>query len=63
MNELTEESIGCPYCGEAITILVDHSLTEQEYVEDCQVCCRPIVLTVTIGPDGYAAVSASSENE
>ena len=39
MPELTERTIGCPYCGEAISILVDESLPEQQYAEDCQVCC------------------------
>jgi len=55
MPELTERTIGCPYCGEAISILVDESLPEQQYTEDCQVCCRPTVLDVT--------VFARSENE
>ncbi len=32
----------CPYCGEEVEILVDAGGgTEQEYVEDCEVCCRP----------------------
>jgi len=60
---LTEKPIGCPYCGETITILVDDSLPEQDYVEDCQVCCRPIVLNVSVDSDGDAAVLATAENE
>ena len=63
MPELTEKPISCPYCGEIITILVDDSLPEQEYVEDCQVCCRPIVLQVFVDMDGDAAVTANAENE
>lgn len=63
MPELTEKPIGCPYCGEIITILVDSSLPEQEYVEDCQVCCRPMVLSVYVDADGDVAVTASAENE
>lgn len=63
MPELSEQMIDCPYCGEAISVLVDDSLPEQRYVEDCQVCCRPIVLDVTVGPDGDVAVLARSENE
>lgn len=39
---LVERPIRCPYCGETITIVVDASVGEQEYVEDCAVCCRPI---------------------
>lgn len=62
MPGLTEQAIGCPYCGETISILVDDSLPQQEYVEDCQVCCRPIVLRVAIADDGDVAVEAGVEN-
>jgi len=63
MPEITEQTISCPYCGEAISVLVDDTLPEQRYVEDCQVCCRPIVLDVTVGPVGEVSVIARSENE
>ena len=63
MPELTEQSISCPYCGETISMLVDDSLPEQNYVEDCQVCCRPIVLNVTVDSAGDVAVGAAAENE
>lgn len=34
--------IVCPYCSEAITIAVDPGGgSSQQYVEDCEVCCRP----------------------
>ena len=62
-NEISAKTIGCPYCGEHIDILVDGSLPEQEYVEDCQVCSRPILLSVMIDVDGDVAVVARSENE
>ena len=63
MPEITEAQISCPYCGESISMLVDDSLPEQSYIEDCQVCCRPIVLDVTVDLDGDVAVSARSEDE
>ena len=63
MPELTEQPISCPYCGETITILVDDSLPEQQYVEDCQVCCRPILIDVAVGSDGAPTVDANVENE
>ena len=63
MPELTEKPISCPYCGETITVLVDDSLSEQQYVEDCQVCCRPIVLSVSVDAQGDAAVMATAEND
>ena len=63
MPEINEKAISCPYCGEAISVLIDDSLPEQSYVEDCQVCCRPIVLDVHVDPDGDVFVQARSENE
>jgi len=63
MPEISETNISCPYCGESISVLVDDSVPEQSYVEDCQVCCRPIVLDVIVDLDGDAMVSARSENE
>ena len=41
---LHEEQITCPYCWEAITLLVDPS-ESQTYTEDCFVCGRPILVS------------------
>lgn len=38
----------CCYCGETNTIFVDPTGgTTQQYVEDCQVCCQPNVLSIS----------------
>ncbi len=49
---LHEVEIECPYCGETIGTVLDLSAGGQEYIEDCQVCCRPIVLRFTIDHAG-----------
>lgn len=36
----------CPFCGEPITIFVDATIEDQNYTEDCSVCCRPIEFTL-----------------
>ena len=46
MSLLHEHQIDCPNCGEIITIVVDYSIIEQKYTEDCFVCCSPIVITI-----------------
>lgn len=63
MREQTEQTIQCPYCGENIGVLVDHSVAEQDYIEDCQVCCRPINFSVVIDLDGDVNILAMSDNE
>ena len=45
--ENSERDVTCPYCGERITVFVDTSVGTQQYVEDCQVCCRPIEFVVS----------------
>ena len=63
MPELSEQFVSCPYCGETISVLVDDSLPEQEYIEDCQVCCRPIVFRATVGYDGAIQLDARADND
>ena len=53
----TEALVHCPDCGEAVEIALDPgSGTHQEYVEDCEVCCRPWQVSVAYGTDGAATV-------
>jgi len=63
MNFLDEHDISCPYCGESITVLIDPTDAQQEYIEDCQVCCRPIEFFVTENEEGDMRVLVQSENE
>lgn len=63
MNALIERSVECPYCGENIDVLVDQSVPEQTYIEDCQVCCRPIVFDAVVDVDGNVNLGARAENE
>jgi hypothetical protein len=61
-QSLEEHGLQCPYCGQPITLLVDASCTEQEYVEDCEVCCRPMLISARL-QDGVMMVDARHENE
>ena len=55
--------IQCPYCWETIDILIDCSVESQEYIEDCQVCCRPIQFDIIVDEDGLPSVTARSDDE
>lgn len=43
---MNEHFFQCPYCWEEISMLIDTSIRIQTYVEDCEVCCNPIEVTV-----------------
>ncbi len=63
MNRTEAVEIRCPYCGERIEISVDCSVENQSYIEDCQVCCRPIEIAVAMDEAGIASVEVSSEDD
>lgn len=56
----------CPYCGESITVLIDTSALDSgddAYIEDCQVCCRPIRMHIQIADNGALVVHGFHEND
>lgn len=55
--------IACPYCGEWIELFIDASAGDQQYIEDCQVCCRPIQVVVTLDEEGEPEVVVRAEND
>lgn len=63
MDALAAVEIVCPYCGETIEIVVDCSIENQAYIEDCQVCCRPIDLIVNVDEAGVPLVEVSTEDD
>jgi hypothetical protein len=40
-----EHFFQCPYCWEEISMILDSSVRQQTYIEDCEVCCNPIEIT------------------
>jgi transcription elongation factor Elf1 len=53
MEALQFCSVDCPYCGESIEVSVDLSAGDQSYVEDCQVCCRPIEMRLSASSEDW----------
>lgn len=53
----------CQSCGEAIVIPVDVSAgSDQEYVEDCPVCCHPNVISIEFDLSGQVSVRSELES-
>jgi len=62
MNDLLPATFPCAFCGEPNETLVDPTGgMRQVYTEDCQVCCRPNLLTITVGEEGEIVVEAEFE--
>jgi hypothetical protein len=55
-----EYEFTCPYCGEEISMVLDLSVGRQTYVEDCEVCCKPIEISFTVEDDELTSFSAKT---
>lgn len=61
--ELPTVVVTCPYCWEYNELIIDLAVQSQIYVEDCHVCCRPMVVSVEAGADGEPRVDVRGEDD
>lgn len=45
-------SIECPHCGETFSLALDASEGSAQFTVDCEVCCRPMTVSVRVNDDG-----------
>ena len=58
---MEEMNIQCPYCLQAITVLVDTGVYEHtSLVDDCEVCCRPIEISYSVEDGAVSGLSYNS---
>jgi transcription elongation factor Elf1 len=55
-----EHAFMCPHCGEEISVVLDLSVNRQTYIEDCEVCCRPIEINYAAEDDALVEFAARS---
>lgn len=53
-------SVECPYCGETFETALDLSAGSMSYIEDCEVCCRPIEFALEVADDDAGAATLDS---
>jgi hypothetical protein len=58
-----EHFFTCPYCWQQISMLLDASVSDQSYIEDCEVCCRPIKIWYAADDVGITDLKAESVDE
>ena len=60
---ISERRICCPFCGQSMTVVIDGSVIDgsvidgsvfdgsagsQSYIEDCEICCQPMQISVHV---------------
>jgi hypothetical protein len=53
----------CPWCGEMLELTIDPASVPAKYIEDCQVCCAPILVHVSERQDPLADPEVRLEAE
>jgi hypothetical protein len=48
----------CPHCWQQISVLVDMSVDSQTYIEDCEVCCKPIEIHYSVEDNSVVGFEA-----
>lgn len=56
-----EGQVTCPYCWETVTLPLDLSAGDQDYTEDCPVCCQPMAVRLRVAGASYV-VDVEREN-
>jgi hypothetical protein len=46
----SSESVQCPFCGQTFELVVDTSVASQRLTTDCEICCRPLEISVECEP-------------
>ena len=57
---MIEHFFQCPYCWQEISMLLDASLNQNDYVEDCEVCCNPISINYSFKSNIFSSFQALS---
>ena len=55
-----EHFFQCPHCWEEISMILDASIYQQTYIEDCEVCCNPIEIKPTFKEGVLVSFNAQS---
>ena len=53
------ERIQCPFCGAVFVLAVDTTISNQQLITDCEVCCRPLTLRVESEPGAILSLEVS----
>ena len=63
-RQAPKESFLCPYCGSENSLFIDFSAgSYQEFISDCEICCRPVVIAVELDGIDVINISARSDTE
>jgi|MDTC01.1.fsa_nt_gb transcription elongation factor Elf1 len=60
INKMLEHYFDCPHCWENQLKMIDSSISNQSFIEDCEVCCNPLEFNLTLSENELTSFSVNS---
>ena len=57
---MIEHYFECPHCWQNQLKIIDPSLGEQSFIEDCEVCCNPLEFNLSVENNFIESFSVDS---
>ena len=57
---MIEHYFNCPHCWQNQLKIIDSSLGEQSFIEDCEVCCNPLEFNLSVENNFIESFSVDS---
>lgn len=54
-----EVHFSCPHCWQTISAMLDLSVEEQTYIQDCEVCCNPFEIGYVVSNGAVSTFNVS----
>ena len=49
-------NVQCPFCAQQFELSIDTTQSTQQFITDCEVCCRPFLVTAECEPGEVVSV-------
>ena len=60
INTMLEHYFDCPHRCENQLKMIDSSISNQSFIEDCEVCCNPLEFNLTLSENELTSFSVNS---
>lgn len=57
---MIEHYFDCPHCWETQLKMIDPSVDEQNFIEDCEVCCNPLEFNLSVMNNNLESFTVNS---
>ena len=57
---MLEYYFDCPHCWQNQLKMIDPSIINQQFIEDCETCCNPLEFTISVNDNLIESFNVSS---